>query len=164
MSSSGRNWIEEKIPATKSNKEMIIQQLRNYSDEFYQALLQLMPQLTSNPINPSKEDILAIIESPTTSIWFARDNIEGIIGMLTLAIYQTPTGIHGWIEDVVVDEKHRKKGVGRALTNAALVFAQENGAKAVSLTSRPFRQAANKLYRDVGFKIIETNLYRFYFD
>ncbi len=84
--------------------------------------------------------------------------------MLTLAIYQTPTGIHGWIEDVVVDEKHRNKGVGSALTNAALVFARENGAKAVSLTSRPFRQAANKLYQDVGFKIIGTNLYRFYFE
>ena len=84
--------------------------------------------------------------------------------LLTLAISPTPTGIHGWIEDVVVDEKHRKKGVGSALTNAALVFARENGAKAVSLTSRPFRQAANKLYQDVGFKIIGTNLYRFYFE
>ena len=143
---------------------MIIQQLENPSEAFLQALSNLMPQLTSNPVIPSPEDIISIIQSPTTSMWIARDNIEGIIAMLTLVIYHTPTGIHGWIEDVVVDEKHRNKGVGRALTNAALVFAQENGAKAVSLTSRPYRQAANKLYQDLGFKIIETNLYRYFFE
>ena len=143
---------------------MIIQQLENPSEAFLQALSNLMPQLTSNPVIPSPEDIISIIQSPTTSIWIARDNVEGIIAMLTLVIYHTPTGIHGWIEDVVVDEKHRNKGVGRALTNAALVFAQENDAKAVSLTSRPYRQAANKLYQDLGFKIIETNLYRYFFE
>lgn len=164
MSSSGRNWIEEKIPEINSNKEMIVQQLKDYSDEFFQALSYLMPQLTSKPVTLLKEDIIAIIQSPTTSIWVAKDNIEGIIGMLTLAIYHTPTGIHGWIEDVVVDEKHRNKGIGKSLTNAALAYAQLKGAKAVSLTSRPFRVAANKLYQDIGFKIIETNLYRFTFE
>jgi ribosomal protein S18 acetylase RimI-like enzyme len=148
----------------KSIKNVIIQQLEDFSDEFLQALTNLMPQLTYTPVIPSREDIISIIQSPSTSIWVAKDNIDGIIAMLTLAIYQTPTGIHGWIEDVVVDEKHRNKGIGKALTNAALAYAQLRGAKSVSLTSRPFRKAANKLYQNIGFKIIESNLYRFTFE
>lgn len=143
---------------------MIVRQLEDLSDEFVQALTFLLPQLTSSPVIPSREEIISIIQSPSTSIWVAKDNIDGIIAMLTLAIYQTPTGIHGWIEDVVVDEKHRNKGIGKALTNAALAYAQLRGAKSVSLTSRPFRKAANKLYQNIGFKIIESNLYRFTFE
>lgn len=152
------------MPEIKRIKDMIVRQLEDLSDEFVQALTFLLPQLTSSPVIPSREEIISIIQSPSTSIWVAKDNIDGIIAMLTLAIYQTPTGIHGWIEDVVVDEKHRNKGIGKALTNAALAYAQLRGAKSVSLTSRPFRKAANKLYQNIGFKIIESNLYRFTFE
>ena len=80
--------------------------------------------------------------------------------MLSLAIYRTTTGIHAWIEDVVVDQKARRQGVAGQLTQAALEFAQQNGAKAVSLTSRPEREAANQLYQKSGFELVNTNLYR----
>jgi ribosomal protein S18 acetylase RimI-like enzyme len=143
---------------------MIIQRLELCSDEFMQALSNLMPQLTSNAVLPSKTDIESIIHSSTTSIWVAREENDNIVGMLALAIYKTPTGIHGWIEDVVVDEHHRKKGIGKALTLSALAFAELKDAKAVSLTSRPFRKAANRLYQNIGFKVVETNLYRYYFE
>ena len=143
---------------------MRIIRLETCSNEFLDALERLMPQLTSNRLIPSQKVIEDIISAQATNIWVAYNETDSIVGMLTLAIYQSPAGMHGWIEDVVVDEKHRGKGIGKELTLKALEFAQQQGAKAVSLTSRPYRDSANKLYRRLGFKVVETNLYRFYFE
>jgi ribosomal protein S18 acetylase RimI-like enzyme len=51
--------------------------------------------------------------------------------------------------------------VGDALNRAALQIAAERGARTVDLTSRPSREAANRLYRRLGFQARETNVYRF---
>ena len=84
-----------------------------------------------------------------------------VVGSLTLAFYRIPTGLKAWIEDVVVDESARGHGVGEALNLAAIDEARARGAKNVSLTSRPSREAANRLYQRLGFEPYETNLYRF---
>jgi len=44
--------------------------------------------------------------------------------------------------------------------NHALAVAKNAGAKSVDLTSRPSREAANKLYQKLGFTARETNVYR----
>jgi ribosomal protein S18 acetylase RimI-like enzyme len=62
---------------------------------------------------------------------------------------------------VVVDQSMRGKGIGEALTVKALEVAKAYGAKTVDLTSRPSREAANRLYQRVGFQLRQTNLYRF---
>ncbi len=64
-------------------------------------------------------------------------------------------------EDVVVDATVRGRGVGEALSQAALERAAAEGARSVGLTSRPSREAANRLYRRLGFALRETNLYRY---
>lgn len=120
----------------------------------------LFPQLTQFSPLPDREAIQAIIDSPTTSLWIAENEELKIVGMLNLAIYRTTTGIHAWIEDVVVDKTSRKQGIATLLTLAAVEYARETGAKAVSLTSRPEREAANQLYQKLGFSIVDTNLYR----
>jgi ribosomal protein S18 acetylase RimI-like enzyme len=51
--------------------------------------------------------------------------------------------------------------VGEALNRAALDHAKANGAITVELTSRPSREAANRLYQRMGFVARETNVYRF---
>jgi ribosomal protein S18 acetylase RimI-like enzyme len=84
-----------------------------------------------------------------------------IVGMLTLVTFRLPTGVRAWIEDVVVDGGSRGRGVGEALTLAALEIAADRGAQTVDLTSRPSREAANRLYRRMGFEPRETNVYRF---
>ena len=75
-------------------------------------------------------------------------------------MFRIPTGVRAWIEDVVVDESQRGQGVGEALTREALRRAAAAGARTVDLTSRPSREAANRLYRRLGFVVRETNVYR----
>jgi ribosomal protein S18 acetylase RimI-like enzyme len=81
--------------------------------------------------------------------------------MATLATFRTPTGLRAWIEDVVVDDAGRGRGVGTALTEAMLDRARELGCRTVDLTSRPSREAANRLYQRAGFVARETNVYRY---
>ena len=85
------------------------------------------------------------------------------IPTLTLVFYWVPSGVKAWIEDVVVNDKARGKGVATALIWHALNLARENGAEKVDLSSRPWREAANNLYLKFGFEKRETNMYRLYF-
>ena len=95
-------------------------------------------------------------------VFLARIDGE-ILGCLTLAFYRIPTGLKAWIEDVVVDEAARGRGVGALLNVAALEEARRRGAKDVSLTSRPAREVANRLYVRLGFVARDTNVYRYKF-
>ena len=120
----------------------------------------LIPQLSSSSAPISAQELEEIIESDTTVLFAARSGQE-IVGLLTLAIFRIPTGVRAWIEDVVVDNQARGKGVGDALNRAALAEAERRGAKTVDLTSRPSREAANRLYQRLGFKQRDTNVYRY---
>jgi len=141
---------------------MKIEQLKEYSDELLSAIERLLPQLTNSSPVPGKKEVMDIFENPGTTIWVLKDDHQIIVGMLTLVIYKAPTGTHAWVEDVVIDEKFRGRGNGKMLTLAAIDFAKNNQAKAISLTSRPFRESANHLYQNLGFQLQETNLYRLY--
>ncbi len=131
------------------------------TDEISAAFNYLIPQLSSSSAVPSQEQLQEI--ATNDSLFIARDPDAGgkILGSLTLVSFRIPTGVRAWIEDVVVDEAARGKGIGEALTRAALERAAELGARTVDLTSRPSREAANRLYQRVGFKLRESNLYRF---
>ena len=120
----------------------------------------LIPQLSSSSAPISAQELEEVIESDTTVLFSARSGQE-IVGLLTLAIFRIPTGVRAWIEDVVVDNQARGIGVGDALNRAALAEAKRRGAKTVDLTSRPSREAANRLYQRLGFKQRDTNVYRY---
>jgi len=131
-------------------------------DDLVAALGRLIPQLTSSSPPPTRDELADIVENPSTVLFLAR--VDGdIMGSLTLAFYRIPTGLKAWIEDVVVDDAVRGRGVGAALNQAALAEARRRGAKDVSLTSRPSREAANRLYLRLGFVARETNTYRYTF-
>ena len=130
------------------------------SAEVLAACHRLIPQLSSSSAPISAQELEEIIESNTTVLFAARSGQE-IVGLLTLAIFRIPTGVRAWIEDVVVDNQARGKGVGDALNRAALAEAERRGAKTVDLTSRPSREAANRLYQRLGFKQRDTNVYRY---
>lgn len=133
---------------------------RSVDDDVVAAFERLIPQLSSSNPAPSREELTAIVESQASTLFIAR--VDGrIVGSLTLAVFRIPTGLRAWIEDVVVDSGARGHGVGEALNLAAIDEARRQGAVTVDLTSRPSREAANRLYQRLGFVARETNVYRF---
>ena len=124
----------------------------------------LIQQLSYSSSPPTGEALQRIIESDSAQILIAENENGEILGTMTIIIFQIPTGIRAWIEDVVVDSSVRGKGIGKKLNLAALELAKQAGAKTVDLTSRPARQEANQLYRSIGFVERETNVYRFSFE
>jgi ribosomal protein S18 acetylase RimI-like enzyme len=130
------------------------------TDEVVQAFAVLIPQLSSSNPAPDRAGLQKIVDHEATTLFLAR--VDGrIVGLLTLAVFPIPTGIRAWIEDVVVDESARGHGVGEALNRSALEHARRLGAITVELTSRPSREAANRLYTRMGFETRETNVYRY---
>ena len=131
------------------------------SSELVAAIAALVGQLSSSARAPTPAQLDAIVASPASRLLLARDVDGGIIGMLTLVLFAIPTGIRAWIEDVVVDADARGQGVGALLTQEALRVAAAHGARTVDLTSRPGREAANRLYAKLGFQLRATNVYRY---
>jgi ribosomal protein S18 acetylase RimI-like enzyme len=138
--------------------DLRIEVVTEATDELVDAMATLIPQLSSSP-PPTLDELRAVVGDPNNVLFVAA--LDGrIVGSLTLVTFRIPTGLKSWIEDVVVDDSARGHGVGEALNRAALDEARRRGVKAVSLTSRPSREAANRLYQRIGFTIRETNYYR----
>ncbi|HZT65884.1 MAG TPA: GNAT family N-acetyltransferase [Acidimicrobiales bacterium] len=138
---------------------VVVEEATAVDDELVAAIAGLVPQLSSSAPAPGPDELRQIVESPACVLFVARE--EGrILGSLTLVLFRIPTGLRAIIEDVVVDDAARGKGVGAALTHAALRRATAEGCRDVDLTSRPSREAANRLYQKLGFERRETNVYR----
>ena len=131
------------------------------TDELVAAFQRLLPQLSQRSAPPSKRELAEMITSPACDVLVAR--LEGaVVGTLTLVTFRIPTGVRAWIEDVVVDDAARGHGVGEQLNRHAIDVARSKGATTVDLTSRPSREAANRLYQRLGFKPRDTNVYRYH--
>jgi ribosomal protein S18 acetylase RimI-like enzyme len=137
-----------------------IEEVGAATSEVVAAFARLVPQLSRSAPPPGQAELAEMVASPATTLLVARTSAGEIVGSLTLVGFRIPTGLRAWIEDVVVDESARGAGVGEALVRAALESAAAAGARSVDLTSRPSREAANRLYRRLGFERRETNVYR----
>jgi ribosomal protein S18 acetylase RimI-like enzyme len=155
--------------------------VQEVTEEVVTAVHRLLPQLSASARLPSGAEIDQIVTSQATTLLVARDDDLGevdsddegdwtpaderadgpIVGMLTLVTFRIPTGVRAWIEDVVVDNAVGRRGVGTALTRAAVELANARGARTVDLTSRPAREAANHMYQKAGFQLRETMVYRY---
>lgn len=129
-------------------------------DELVAAFERLIPQLSRSSPPPGVDALTAIVSSADTVLYVARLGGE-IVGSLTLAFYRIPTGLKAWIDDVVVDSSASRRGIGEQLSRVAIEEARSRGAKSVDLTSRPDREAANRLYARIGFEPRTTNVYRY---
>jgi ribosomal protein S18 acetylase RimI-like enzyme len=143
--------------------ELVVEEALAATAALVDAFAHLVPQLSTSSAPPGQDALRAMIDAPGTTVFVARLG-DAIVGTLTLVVFRIPTGVRAWIEDVVVDDAARGRGAGEALTRAALAKAAELGAKTVELTSRPSREAANRLYLRLGFAPRETNLYRYDLD
>lgn len=130
------------------------------NDAVVAAFAELVPQLSRSSSPPTAEELNKIVAHEASTLLLASEG-KTILGSMTLVLFPIPTGIRAWIEDVVVDESARGRGVGEALNRRALKIALNAGAQTVDLTSRPSRDAANRLYQRLGFVARETNVYRY---
>jgi ribosomal protein S18 acetylase RimI-like enzyme len=130
------------------------------TDELVEGLNRLLPQLSTSASPMTTSDVAALVGSPATVVFIARDDGR-IVGSLTLVVFPIPTGLRAWIEDVVVDGAARGRGVGEALTNAAIDESRRRHVRSIDLTTRPTREAANRLYARLGFVLRDTNVYRY---
>jgi ribosomal protein S18 acetylase RimI-like enzyme len=131
------------------------------ASELADALDKLVPQLSKSNPPPSTDAVAAMLASEAITQFVARDDDGTIVGVSTLAVFPIPTARRAWIEDVIVDEAARGLGVGEALTRAMIERSRELQCATVELTSRPTREAANRLYQRVGFTPRDTNVWRF---
>ncbi len=84
---------------------------------------------------------------------------HAIVGMAALnLVYKIPK-IECRIDEVIVSETVRGKGYGKKLMAACEKWAWDRNANIIELTSRPSREAANGLYKSLGFSLRETNVY-----
>jgi ribosomal protein S18 acetylase RimI-like enzyme len=140
--------------------DCIIERVERADEELAEAYARLIPQLNPAHTPPGRSELEEVLKGGATELFTARAEPGGrILGVLALVVFSTPTGRHAWIEDVVVDEAARGRGLGEALSRAALQRAAERGAGAVNLTSRPSRTSANRLYQKLGFELRASNLY-----
>jgi GNAT superfamily N-acetyltransferase len=127
--------------------------------EVHAALARLLPQLNPQLPVPTMERLQEIMADPAVTLLLARDG-QQIVGTATVIVYTTPFWIKARLDEVVVDEGARGKGVGAALVNACLDLARRSGAELAELQSGVQREAANRLYPRMGFQLRETNVYR----
>jgi len=142
---------------------VVVSEATSVTPELIEGFDRLLPQLSRSAPPLDAARLAAIVDSPATVLFVATPHDEpgaGIVGSLTLALFPIPTGVRAWIEDVVVDESWGRRGIATALVRAALERAGAAGARTVDLTSRPSREAANRLYDQIGFQRRETNVYR----
>jgi ribosomal protein S18 acetylase RimI-like enzyme len=137
-----------------------IEILSEVTDEVAAGFARLLPQLSTSAAPLTKAALADIAAHQATTVLVAWDG-DSLVGTLTLVLYPIPTGLRAHIDDVVVDSAARGKGVGEALTLAAVGLASEAGARTVDLTSRPSREGANRLYQRLGFELRDSNLYRY---
>ena len=137
---------------------MSIEQAREATDELLAAIYRLLPQLSEARRLPTLDQLAETVAGQTLLV--ARDDEDGsIVGTATLVMYRVSSGLKGRVEDVIVDGSARGQGVGEALVREAMARANEARVLMLGLTSLPYRESANRLYKRLGFIRKPTNVY-----
>lgn len=133
-------------------------ELNSLTDAQVQEVIALMEELDPT-IKVTEEMVRRTVEAPGTHFFAVMDG-EHIIGCASLCVFESPTGRKASIEDVVVASGYRGKHLGKQLMQHVIEYAKTLAPINLQLTSRPEREAANKLYQSLGFQKRETNAYR----
>jgi ribosomal protein S18 acetylase RimI-like enzyme len=136
---------------------MRIERVTEATPDLVATIERLLPQLSEARTPPTLEELQQTLDGETMLLAYGEDG--EVLGTLTLVSYRVASGPKARIEDVIVDEAARGQGIGEALVREALRYANELGVRTVELTSMPYREAANRLYRRLGFVRKPTNVY-----
>ena len=136
---------------------MKVERVTEATEELVEMFRALLPQLTEARTPPTLAQLQDVVSNQTLLI--ARDDDGRIVGTMTFVLYRVASGVKGRIEDVIVDESARGQGVGETLVREGMRLANEAGVLMLELTSMPYRQSANRLYKRLGFVRKPTNVY-----
>lgn len=125
-------------------------------------LVRLFAQLSPKSAPLENKQVELSLQSPNVIVLGAFEDGK-LVGTATLVLAPLLNKTIGFIESVVVDEVYRGQGFGVRLMRTILEVAEQRGLSACNLTSSPDRIKANALYKKLGFKLRETNVYRYYF-
>jgi GNAT superfamily N-acetyltransferase len=133
--------------------ERLIQSTRQVVDRINVLIPQLKPAW--DPVDAA--GLARLLASPTR-VYVARCN-GTIVGMAAFVPHRHLPGLRYHVEDVVVDEAHRRQGIARALLTAGMRDAPDD-VLSFDLRSHPARGAAHALYLDLGFAPSDTTVFR----
>jgi ribosomal protein S18 acetylase RimI-like enzyme len=103
-------------------------------------------------------DYTAFISNHDKAVFFAYVD-EELAGQVRVVKYWNG---YAYIDDVAVDTKFRRQGVGRALIERAIEWARSKGFPGLMLETQNNNIAACKLYKACGFELrgFDTHLYK----
>jgi GNAT superfamily N-acetyltransferase len=117
----------------------------------------LLPQLKPSWSAISIAELAAVLESPTR-VYVARV-LGRIVGLTLIVPHRHFGGLRHHVEDVVVDQDHRRRGIARRLIESAIADAPEEVAS-FDLRSHRVRAGAHELYSGLGFVASDTTVFR----
>jgi len=87
------------------------------------------------------------------ALWVAEEEGQ-VLGLVTASVRPTlyHSGPSVLIDELVVDASARGQGVGRALIAGVVIWASEQGASEVEVSTAMDNQAAQAFYQQCGFK------------
>jgi len=135
-----------------------IEQVQEATPELFEAIARLLPQLTEARTPPTLEQLSETVAGQTVLV-ARNDADDSIVGTSTFVTYRVSSGLKGRLEDVIVDSSARGQGVGEALVLDVMRRANEAQVLMLELTSMPYRESANRLYKRLGFVRKPTNVY-----
>lgn len=142
-----------------------IKELTLFTPQVADRIRELAQMIGHNYHKLTDKDLQEIIDSPNSTLFIAVDSqTDMIAGMAFLLVYRIPYVRKGYLDDLVVDEKYRGRGIGSKLLQQIVSHAKEKGAAYLDLSSRERREEGNNLYEKFGFEKRNTNVYRHIID
>lgn len=144
---------------------MIIKLIKDIKKIDLEIINKLLYQLDPKSSPLTRNSLKKILTQKNVTIigCYKNNQPNSLIAVISLVFYQTFSGYRCRIEDFVVEEKERGKGIGTKLLKKAILMAKNKKVAFIELTSRPERKIANALYQKMSFKIKKTNVYRYNF-
>jgi ribosomal protein S18 acetylase RimI-like enzyme len=137
-----------------------IKRLKKITEQNLAEINALLKQLSPNFLPKGSQALKKALANGV--VYIACDG-KKIIGLASIFFRDTLMKKMGTIEDIIVDENHRGKGIGKKLMLALIKEAKKKKATCLDLTSRPERKTANLMYKALGFEKRKTNYYRLIF-
>lgn len=135
-----------------------IRRIVRFSKSAFSDLNKLLFQLSSSGYQMTESRLKKVIKEKNSYLFAVYDG-KRIIGTATLVEMFLIREHKGYIENVVMDENYRNRGLGRKIVSKLIGTARSLKVERLELKSEIHRIAANALYKKMGFLPKESNIY-----